>query len=163
MFKKISFCSIFSIATIFSLFSCASTPTIPTNIRAAKINIDTIITNTDMGEFQVEPSNNYIIENFIYAQAVNAGHPDLINDLNVQKYSSTQATVSVIDDYSEYTGSVEITWTLKDKIDIVTIFTNNLTNTYSEDDLLAMNLDGINNYMFIQTMEDANYKDQDIR
>jgi hypothetical protein len=61
-----------------------------------------------MGEQSVVPSDQLILT-FIYNQAQPIGYGDLINDLGINRDSNTQATVSVINDYSVYTGSIEIT------------------------------------------------------
>jgi hypothetical protein len=108
MFKKKRLCSVLSLATIIPLFSCAANPTNITNKQDTKIDISDIITNTDMGEMQVVPSDQLIIS-FIYNQAQAEGYPDLVNDLNITRDTDTQATVSVIASSTQYTGSVEIT------------------------------------------------------
>jgi hypothetical protein len=108
MFKKKRFCSVLSLVTIIPLFSCAANPTNSINYQDTKIDISDIITDTDMGEMQVLPSDQLII-NFIYSQAQAEGYPDLVNDLNIVRDTDVQATISVIASSTQYTGSVEIT------------------------------------------------------
>jgi hypothetical protein len=124
MLKKLKFCSLItSTLTLIPLLICAA-PISGVRQNIQVINIATIITNTNMGELDTAPTIEAIL-GFIYQQAQATGHGDVVNDITVTKDNDLpQAYVTVNNDYSEYTGSVTITWTLIDMVNISDIVVN---------------------------------------
>jgi hypothetical protein len=124
MLKKIKFCSLLtSTLTPIPLLACAA-PLSSARQNIQAINIATIIANTNMGELDTVPTIEAIL-GFIYQQAQAAGHGDVVNDITVTKDNVLpQSYVTVNNDYSEYTGSVTITWTLIDMVNISDVVVN---------------------------------------
>jgi hypothetical protein len=90
------------------------------------------------------------IRYFLFMNITNHQYDDAIDELNIavptlegQVYT---VDASVKSTSRTYAGSVNVTYQLKDKIDIATIFDQNLSTTLREDDLLNLNQTSINNY-----------------
>jgi hypothetical protein len=98
--------------------------------QASAIDIATLFPNTDMGNYDsnATPKNNEIIQ-FLYEQVKGTANEHVINDLNIGTSSGTTTVttpVTVKPESSEYTGTINVTYTVKAKITLASFF-NNLT------------------------------------
>jgi hypothetical protein len=135
----------------FSNHTTQSADVIPV-INEGKIDIATVVFNfqtKDLGTLTDSPTKSDILFYLTY-YITDSTYNDVMNELNISTPTIQDQiytiTASVKPSSRTYTGAVNLTYQLKAKVDIATIFTENLKQSLNQSDLLDFAQNTINNY-----------------